>query len=186
MSVQQALSFCRNVFSYLNLGWITINFLEDGAAAFFQVEHDKLRRKDEAHEDDEQDDVGGKRHLVDVHELPDKPIEMATLSLNIPVSWALNKALLLHEISHYCAFMMPSTIEFYQKRDDFDEEDFESVFSSHGKLFSSIFAHCLSRFLFIPFETVQAALNEHGVPIYPLTVFNEAQMHQFISDDLSK
>ena len=33
MNMEQVLSFCRNVFSYLKIGWITINFMEDSPAA---------------------------------------------------------------------------------------------------------------------------------------------------------
>jgi len=184
MSREQVLRLVRNVLSSMNLPWIDLYFLEDGDAAFFAVNmgEGKKFKTDEEPDDDNDPEQGVIPLEADPNdnpllnpidmEIPDS-ITINKMSLHLPETWALNQDVIVHELAHYYCFMAGLNVPFFNKRHSFDPDTFTLVFSSHGKLFCTVFAHLLMRFCYIDKVDLYNTLDVHGVSYYKIDRLDE-------------
>lgn len=195
MSRIEVVRLVRNILSFVKLPWIDIYFMPDGDAAYFAVE----MGEGQVFKPDEEPEGDPEQHTLTLEEAPEtnpflKPIDMEALesitinklSLHLPETWALNRDTVIHELSHYICFMVGLNVPFYKNKDNLDRDLFTLVFSSHGKLFCTIFAQLLMRFCYIDKKQLYNTLDKHGVSYYEVDRFDESLLYNAIKKEFDE
>lgn len=191
MSRIQVMRLMKDVLSYVKLPFIDVYFMPDGDAAFFKL---AMGADGELNPDEIPDDAN-EQAVLPIEVVANNPLlqpinmempEVITidkLSLHLPETWAMNKDTVLHELSHYISFMLGLNVPFYNDKNKYDKDLFALVFSSHGKLFSTIFAQLLIKFCYIDKDDLYTTLDKHGVCYYKVDRLNEALLYKSIKKE---
>jgi len=192
MSRIEVVRLVRNVLSSVKLPWIDVYFMPDGDAACFKFTSSSGTKQnpDDEPEDNPEQEVLPLENSTEDNPLL-KPIDMERLesitinklSLHLPETWALNKDTVTHELAHYICFMLGLNVLFYNKRASLDRDLFTLIFSSHGKLFCTIFAQLLIRFCYIDKEELYTTLDKHGVSYYKVERLDEPLLYAAIKKE---
>ena len=193
MSRIQVMRLIKNVVSFAKLPFIDVYFMPDGDAAFFQLSmaNEGALNPDEAPEDSAEQEVlplegdGSNPLLQPVNMEMPEAITIDKLSLHLPETWAMNMSAVLHELAHYICFMLGLNVPFYNDKSKYDKDLFTLVFSSHGKLYSTIFAQLLIKFCYIEKDNLYAELDKHGVCYYKVDRLDEALLYKAIKKEFS-
>tara|TARA_R110001583_G_scaffold85368_2_gene223689 strand:+ start:868 stop:1974 length:1107 start_codon:yes stop_codon:yes gene_type:complete len=189
MSRVQVVRLVRDVLSYIKLPWISIYFMPDGDAAFFKLamsDGDDHTPDDDYEDSAEQkvlpldDNVSANPLLQPINMEMPEAITINKLSLHLPETWAMNKDTVLHELSHYICFMLGLNVPFYNDKTKYDNDLFTLIFSSHGKLFCTIFAQLLIKFCYLKKDALYTTLDKHGVCYYKIERLDEAALYKSI------
>ena len=192
MSRIQVMWLIRNVLSYIKLPFIEVYFMPDGDSAFFKLnmgDDGKFSPDDEPEDGGEQevlpldDDSGANPLLQPINMEMPEAITIDKLSLHLPETWAMNRDTVLHELAHYICFMLGLNVPFYNDKSKYDKDLFTLVFSSHGKLFCTIFAQLLLKFCYIEKKDLYATLDKHGVCYYKVERLDEALLYKSIKKE---
>lgn len=172
MDSEQAIKLLKNVLNYSKLPWIKVNLLASGKSCSFSLKLKKGGKSlspESKDKDDSNNDTGWGRGKPDLYDALDKEIKngnfvsIDNMEFNFAMNWGLNPYVIIHEISHYVQFCMPTRYMINQGELPLSFNSYQELFAGHGAIFTGVFAKLLITFMHIDEDDLYRSLKKSNL-----------------------
>jgi hypothetical protein len=180
----ELITLMKNVLNYVKLPWIILEFKAEGKACFFSIQVKGAEAITPDKDDGSEEELGAWSWLHDldndnyetIGEKPPEPISIGGMRLVIIAEWAMNPYVLLHELAHYITFCLPTPYQLNKGEETLSFNQYEQIFSSHGTLYCSVFAHLLTKFMYVDPDWLYETLTDQKIDFFPIKRFDTPQI----------
>jgi len=90
------------------------------------------------------------------------------MRLTMAMSWAMNAPVLLHELSHYITFMLPTEYKINKGKVHLNYNTYSLIFAGHGALYMAVFSRVLIDFYYVKEESLYESIIEAKLDWFPI------------------
>lgn len=95
-------------------------------------------------------------------------IKISDMVLSFSLDWGMTEPIVLHELSHYIAFILPTAYRLNKGKVPLTINMYTEIFSSHGSLFMAIFSFLLVRFHNVNRKSLYNSMDEDNIKYFHL------------------
>lgn len=158
----------HNILAVYTLPWIALKFIDKGDACSFAVSTDKssaLKSPSSGAAEGEWDWLhkSSERNFARARDVFTGSLSIKSMSLNFVLTWGLSYEILIHELSHYIAFVMDTPYRLNVGERPLSFNEYKDIFAGHGALYIGIFSFLLIKFLHYNEVELHQSLDNSGL-----------------------